>query len=381
MGRCRICFFLDCAVNFCDFIHLKFENIESFSTLSVPTLITHRIMKSFIASLCLFCGAVVQAQTVTTPVVGGITLNLVQGSNFVGFALQPILELQAQVTIHATQRNRIFLPATVPVTDGQYGSGVQATHVVEFIDAGVVEGMTSVIGQTLATGRELVLTTQVNATVADGARVRIWRLWTLAEVFGATNTAGLSGGTTATAADVIMVPNGGGFEHYFYSIGGAQGVGWRLVSGGTVDQSGVRLPFGGGLVIQALGARSLVFTGQVKTGKTRVTLQTGRNFLANLCPVNAGGTSPSVAGLTLATSGMQGFLAAGRVSALADLVLIWNGTGYNQYYYATGGLVGTGWRRIGAGSTDQGTVPMPDGAYVIQRRGAATEVVLSQGNY
>jgi hypothetical protein len=44
-------------------------------------------------------------------------------------------------------------------------------------------------------------------------------------------------------------------------------------------------------------------------------------------------------------------------------------------------LVGTGWRRIGAGSTDQGAVPMPDGAFVIQRRGAPTEVVLNQGNY
>lgn len=338
-------------------------------------------MKIFFASAVLSFATVMQAQTVTTPVVGGITLNLVQGSNFVGFALQPVLELQAAVTIHATQRNRIFLPASAPVTDGQYGSGVQATHVVEFIDSGVAEGMHSVVSQTLATGRELVLATPVPAGVADGANVRIWRLWTLGEVFGATNTAGLQGGTTASSADLIMVPNGTGFVNYFYSTGGTQGVGWRLASGGVVDQSTVRIPFGGGLVIQAVGARSLVLTGQVKTGKTRVTLQTGRNFLANLCPVNAGGTSPSAAGLTLATSGMHSFLTAGRASALADLVLIWNGTGYNQYYYANGGLVGNGWRRIGAGSTDQGSVPMPDGAFVIQRRGAPTEVVLNQGNY
>jgi len=338
-------------------------------------------MKIFFAALLPFFVMASQAQTVTTPVVGGITLNLVQGSNFVGFALQPILELQVAVTIHATQRNRIFLSASAPVTDGQYGSGVQATHVVEFIDSGVAEGMHSVISQTLATGRELVLTNPVPAGVADGASIRIWKLWTLGEVFGATNTAGLVGGTAASSADLIMVSNGTEFVNYFYSTGGAQGVGWRLASGGVVDQSGVRVPFGGGLVIQALGARSLVLSGQVKTGKTRVTLQTGRNFLANLCPVNAGGTSPSAAGLTLATSGMQSFLTAGRVSALADLVLIWNGTGYNQYYYATGGLVGTGWRRIGAGSTDQGAVPMPDGAFVIQRRGAPTEVVLNQGNY
>lgn len=338
-------------------------------------------MRIHLASVLFSFATVLNAQTVTTPVVGGITLNLTQGSNFVGFALQPSLELQVDVTIHATQRNRIFLPATASVTDGQYGSVAQATHVVEFVDSGVAEGLQSVVSQTLATGRELVLTTPVPAGVADGATIRIWRLWTLAEVFGATNTAGLQGGTASNLADLIMVPNGSGFVQYFYSTGGAQGVGWRLASGGSVDQANVRVPFGAGLVIQTLGVRSLVLSGQVKTGKTRVTLQTGWNFLANLCPVNAGGTSPSTAGLTLANSGMQTFLTAGRASALADLVLIWNGTGYNQYYYATGGLAGTGWRRIGAGSADQGSVPMPDGAFVIQRRGAPTEVVLNQGNF
>jgi hypothetical protein len=363
------------------FIYLCDIKFESYLDFGIPKLSPPFTMKVLISFLALTLASAVGAQTVTTPVLGGLTLNLVQGSNFVGFALQPILELQANVTIHASQRNRIFLPATVSVTNGQYGSGTPATHVVEFIDAGVAEGFYSGITQTLATGRELVLATPVNAAGADGARIRIWRLWTLAGVFGAANSAGLLGGTTPGAADTIMLPNGAAFEKYFYSTGGAQGVGWRLVSGGLVDQAGVRVPFGGGMVIQALGARSMLLAGQVKTGKTRVTLQTGRNYVANLCPVNAGGAAPSAAGLTLATSGMQSFLAAGKVSALADLVLIWNGAGYSQYYYATGGLVGTGWRRVGGGSADQGAVPMPDGAFVIQRRGAPTEVVLSQGNY
>jgi uncharacterized protein (TIGR02597 family) len=357
------------------------KNVSITSRSIFAFFLPFRTMKSLFVPILVAFAIAADAQTVTTPVVGGITLNLAAGTNFVGFALQPILELQTEVTIHATQRNRVFLPSTVTLTDGQYGSGAQATHVVEFIDAGVAEGMHLVIAQTIATGRELVLTGSVNAAVADGAKVRIWRLWTLGDVFGATNTAGLLGGATSGAADLVMVPSGTDFVRYFYSTGGAQGTGWRLASGGTVDQAGVRLPFGGGLVIQTLASRALVLAGQVKTGKTRVTLQTGRNYVANLCPVNAGGSLPSAAGLTLSNSGMQSFLTAGKVSALADLVLIWNGTGYNQFYYATGGLVGTGWRRVGAGSTDQGSVPMPDGAFVIQRRGAPTEVLLSQGNY
>lgn len=339
-------------------------------------------MKTIYCALVLSCLSLdSQAQTVTTPVVGGITLNFEQGSNFVGFALQPILELQSEVTIHASERNRVFLPATFTVTNGQYGSGAQATHVLEFIDSGVDEGFHAVISDTLAVGRELTLSKSVPAGVADGARVRVWRLWRIADVFGATNNRGLVGGSTPGGADLIMLPEGDDFDKYFYSTGGAQGVGWRSVAGGIADQSGVTLPFAGGLVIQALGARSVVLVGQVKTGKTKVTLQTGRNYLANLCPVNAGGATPSPAGLTLNSSGLQSSIAPGRVSALADLVLIWNGSGYTQYYYATGGLAGTGWRRVGGGNVDQGAVPLPDGAFVIQRRGAPVDVILNQGNY
>lgn len=356
-------------------------NFESNGPVRVPTPSPPIMKLNTITSVLLLAAPLLQGQSVTTPVVGGITLNLAQGSNFVGFALQPVLELQTEVTIHATQRTRVFLPSTFTLTDGQYGSPGQITHVLEFVDPGVAEGFHAGITQTLAVGKELVLDKPVAAQVADGAKVRLWKLWTLADVFGATNTRGLVGGTSPTAADVIMLPNGSDFLRYFYSTGGAQGTGWRLVGGGTANQASVRVPFAGGMIIQALAARSVVLVGQVKTGKTRVTLQTGRNFVANLCPVNAGGANPSAAGLTLATSGLQGFLTAGRVSALADLVLIWNGVGYNQYFYATGGLAGTGWRRVGGGTTDQGGVALPDGAFVIQRRGAPIEVVMNQGNF
>ena len=361
---------------------MLFVKIEQVLALRTPTLSATSTMKTIYRAFVLtFFALSLHAQTVTTPVVGGKTLNLQQGSNFVGFALQPVLELQSEVTIHASERQRIFLPATFTLTNGQYGSGVQATHVVEFIDPGANEGFHSVISQTLATGRELTLSKPVPAGVADGARVRVWRLWRIADVFGATNNRGLTGGGAATEADLIMLPNDGDFAKFFYSTGGAQGIGWRSVGGGDADQAGVTLPFAGGLVIQALGARSVVLVGQVKTGKTKVTLQTGPNYLANLCPVNAGGATPSPAGLTLNSSGLQSSIAPGRVSALADLVLIWNGSGYTQYYYATGGLAGTGWRRVGGGTADQGAVPLPDGAFVIQRRGAPVDVVLNQGNY
>lgn len=339
-------------------------------------------MKASIASLALlFSSLTAGAQSVTSPILGYVTLNLEQGSNFVGFALQPVLELQAVVTIHGSQRQRVFLSSPATVTNGQYGSGAAATHVLEFIDAGVGEGFYSVINNTIATGAELVLAQAVPAGVSDGAKVRIWKLWTLGEVFGATNTAGLTGGATPETADAILYPSGTDFDRYFYSTGGTQGVGWRKVGGGTTNHAGLSIPFAGGLVIHALSAKPILLVGQVKPGKTRVELQSGRNILANLCPVNAGGTTPSPQGRTLANSGLSDYLTGGRVSGLADLVLFWNGLGYTQYYFSTGGLGGVGWRRVGGGTVDQGGVALPDGAFAVQRRGGPVSVVINQGGF
>ena len=339
-------------------------------------------MKAFFVGILLATSALpIAAQSVTTPVVGGLTLNLEGGTNHVGFALQPVLELQTQVTINPTDRTKVVLPDTVTVTNNQFGGAGVLSHVAEFVDSGAGEGFHATITQTAGTTRQLTLQTAVPAGVSDGSRMRIWKLWTLAGVFGATNDKGLTGGTQPSAADVIMLPQGSTFAQYFYSTGGAQGTGWRLVGGGTANQSAVTIPFAGGFIIHAVSAKPVVFVGQVKPGKTRVRLQTGRNYLANVCPVNAGGSNPSAAGLTLANSGLAAFLQGGRVSALADLVMIWNGVGYSQYYYSTGGLTGTGWRRVGGGTADQGAVPLPDGAFVIQRRGGAVDITLNQGAF
>jgi hypothetical protein len=62
-------------------------------------------------------------------------------------------------------------------------------------------------------------------------------------------------------------------------------------------------------------------------------------------------------------------------------VLIWSGGGYDQYFYSTGGAGGVGWRKIGAGSADQAGVPLPDGAFVILRRGPPVTVTLNQGTF
>lgn len=333
----------------------------------------------------LFCGSLAAQQPqVTTPVVGFLTLQLQAGNNFLGFALLPAMEVQGAFNISAGDRTHIFLQGApqLALTNDQFNTGPKPTHVIEIVSAGAAQGFTSVITDTIATGNEIVLESAIPAGVVDGAQLKVWRLWTLAEAFGATNSAGLTGGTTADTADIILLPkSGGGYDQYFYSTGGVQGAGWRMVDGGTTAQDNVPVQFTGGAAIRARSAKSIIITGQVKPGNTQVQLQTGRNIVVNLCPVNAAGTTPSSEGRTLGNSGLQAGIAGAAASALADLVLLADGAGYTQYYYSTGGLLGTGWRKVGSGQADQAGVALPDGAFIILRRGAPTSLVLNQGSF
>lgn len=323
------------------------------------------------------------AQTlVTTPVMGFLTLNVQQGTNFMGFALLPAMELQAVANIGAERTHLLLQGAPqVSVADDQFNPGSLPSYAVEISTAGSDQGFSSPVVDTIAASNEIVLADPVPGTVADGVIIKVWKLWTLADVFGATNTAGLTGGNTPETADLIQLPNGGGYDEYFYSTGGAQGVGWRQVGEGTADQAGVPLDFSAGFSLYARSVKSVVIVGQVKPGKTKVTLQTGNNFVANMCPVNAAGTGASTEGRTLANSGLQQALAGGIAFNQADLVLLWNGAGYDQYYYSTGGLLGAGWRKLGGGSADQSGVALPDGAYIIHRRGLPVSVQINQGNF
>jgi uncharacterized protein (TIGR02597 family) len=320
---------------------------------------------------------------VTSPIVGYLTLNLQEGTNFIGFALLPEMELQAAFNVDATDRRVLTLSGGpgLSLADNQFSAGPLASHSVEVITAGAGFGFQSVITATSSTGPRITLQDPMPAGVSNGSTLKVWRLWTIGEVFGAANDAGLTGGQSPSEADLILLAAGTDFDRYFYSTGGAQGVGWRRVGGGSADQADVPFLLTEGSAIVARSAKAVTILGQVKPGAAQISLQTGNNYVANLCPVNAGGDSPSAVGRTLANSGLAAGLAGGVSSRQADLVLIWSGGGYDQYFYSTGGAGGVGWRKIGAGSADQDGVPLPDGAFVILRRGPPVTVILNQGTF
>jgi len=319
----------------------------------------------------------------TSKAVGFVTLNLQTGNNFVGFSLQPSSAFTGAFTVSPTDRTHIFLSNTT-ITDDLF-NGANGTHVIEVTTAGANQGINTLVVDSIGTGSEVILQDAIPAGVADGSSITIWKLRTIADAFGASNSAGLTGGS-ATTADLILLPTATGYDQYFYSTGGIPGIGWRKVGGGNANQANVSMYYTDGFIILAKSAKAVTITGEVKTGKTTIVLETGNNFVTNLCPVNAGGTSPSTEGRTLGNSGLYtgssttGLLGTAS-SGTADLVLIWNGTGYTQYYYSTGGIPGIGWRQIGGGNTDRASVPLPDGAFLILRRAAPVSIQLAQGSF
>lgn len=349
------------------------------------------ILPCSVASILLAAFPPAGAQEAVTDPVGFVTLNLQTGNNYVGFSLLPAKVLQGAITISSEDRAKIFLN-NITVAEDQFnppviGPNTPPTHVIEVQGDNTIQGLNVAILDTKATGSELTLAEPLHPSVPNGAVIKIWKLWTIGDAFGANNSAGLTSTNSPNSSDLISIPNGsGGFDQYYYSAGGFPGVGWRRVgnSPANANKAGVPIYFTDGFIILARSSKAITVTGSVKPGQTQVVLETGNNFLVNLCPVNAGGQNPSASGRTLGNSNLYNGTSNGLTGATsannADQVLIWNGSGFDQYYYSTGGFPGVGWRRVGSSpaNQNQASIPLPDGSFVVLRRGAPTMVALSQ---
>jgi uncharacterized protein (TIGR02597 family) len=330
-------------------------------------------LRSVITSI-LFTAATIPAfaqTTATTDPVGFITLAL-NGSGASGLTFSS-LGLTRPVSYQGSAETvgvNTLTDNEATWTDNQF-NGVAGSFFVE-ITSGAGAGQMYDITATSDASNSVTLSQNLSASVTAGATFKIRPHWTISSVFGGANEAGLTGGNSSTA-DQILVFNGTGYDTYYYSTGGLVGTGWRRVGSvpGSANQANVVLFPEDGLIVKRNGAAALnvVLMGAVKTGQTSVAVIPGINVVAN---VYASGQTLSSS--SLYTGNSTTGLASGT-SSTADQVLIWNtGTsGYDTFYYSSGGLVGTGWRKVGSvpGNADQSTVALPvAGSLIINRRNA-----------
>jgi hypothetical protein len=244
-------------------------------------------------------------------------------------------------------------------------AGANGPHFVE---------ITSVNGSTTATGvgttygivsntnTTLTLASNLASGITSPVAYKIRKHWTISSVFGPSNSAGLQGGTAVTA-DLVQLWNGTTLDSYYFQT--TPSTGWRKVGDPATDMGGTIIPFYSAIVIVRQQSANLVFVlnGTVKTGQTAIPIVVGDNYVGNVYPAN----------LTLVNSNLYtGSTAtglAGGDAATADQVRIWNGTIFDVYYFQTTGVGGTGWRKVGAPSTDAGnTVIAESSGFVINRR-------------
>ena len=179
------------------------------------------------------------------------------------------------------------------------------------------------------------ITTPDNVTTdgrAAGAKDKVRAPKTISDVFGSSNSAGLTAGANMASADVLWHPHGLGFDKFYYSEGGGFGggeAGWKDDSG--ADAGDFPIIYTDAVIIQnkALTDKKLVVSGVVKTKAVSLALMEGKfNFISSTFPV----------GSTLGNSGLEVDLVAGVDKDSSDVVWMPNDEGgYDQYYYSTEG--------------------------------------------
>ena len=314
--------------------------------------------------------------TATTDPVGFITLNVAGtggvGANkisFTGLSLTRPVEYQGSAeTVGASA----LTDNEATWTDGQFNAGAEK-YFVE-LTSGAGAGTTYDIATTTA-ATKTITTAQPLVGAANGVTFKIRKHHTLGYVFGPNNESGLGGGTS-TSADQILIWNGTGYDTFYYQTSGLGGVGWRKGGAPAVNVTNNPIYPEDGVIVKRQQSANVgvILMGAVKTGQTSIPVGVGINIFGNVY----------AAPLTLADSGLytgnSGSGLNGGTSTSADQVLIWNGTGYDTYYYQTAGLGGVGWRKGGAPAVDASATPIPVGQSVVIKRqfAAAFNWVIAQ---
>lgn len=304
------------------------------------------------------------AVDVYTDPVGFITLTI-RGTNgtppgttsalsYLGLGMTQLVVKQGRITGAVSNE---LVDALATWSDDQF-NGSNGAHFIEITSgpfAGTIDDVVKTVGATkkLYTANNLA---SLGIPNISNQTYRIRKHWTLASVFGPTNQAGLKGGTSASNADNIIVPDGtGGLITYWYKSSGIGGTGWRKGGNATVDVANDPLHILESIVIRRRDGTNIALklVGAVKLARTIVPIEPGDNLRGN---IYAAGFTLNTSGLytTNSATGLKG----GTSAASADNVLLPTGPfgTLETYWYKDAGFPpGTGWRKGSDSTTNVGT--------------------------
>jgi uncharacterized protein (TIGR02597 family) len=299
----------------------------------------------YLIGLCLFLvSSVLLAQSASTTPVGYVKIT-VKGTGGIGTEAYSYLGVpmhngaEYQSAMVSAGDNSITARASWDV------DAFANTHFVMIL-SGENEGVSATItgndAHTLTTAENL------NSFLNGDEIFAIYRYNTLADVFGATNEAGLKGSDRAGSADNIFIQNDNDFDIYYYKVGGRGGDGWRSLTSSSADASNTIIPHGTGIIIVRRETTDLeiIVSGSVFPKNVVTPVEEGFNWKTASIPVDL-----TLAGL-FGPDNSAGLVGSDRPGT-ADNILVFkeNGT-FETYYYKVGGRGGDGWRNSVSSNID-----------------------------
>jgi len=328
-------------------------------------------LTAFVAALIAGSGLALAQTTATTDPVGFVTLDVAGGSNASPKLSFKALGLTRPVEYQGSAETAAGGTATVIDNEATSGYGVTPSastpyylEVTSGTGAGTTYDISGISGSTITLAQNLA------SVVAAPVTFKIRKHWTLSDVFGAADTAGLTSGDDASVSDQVLLYSSGSYTAYYYQTApaGAGGTGWRKSTDVFADASKTIIYPDDGVVLRRIqsGNLSVVLTGAVKTGQTSVPITAGTNVLSNVYAAAMTLSSCQIYNASTPSTS----LVSGDDASTSDQVLLWNGSGYTAYYYQTAPAAagGTGWRNATDVFTDAGNTPLPAGSAIIVKR-------------
>lgn len=199
-----------------------------------------------------------------------------------------------------------------------------------------------------------------------GDTFRVWPVDTLGSFFGTPESTGIQGGTSATAADTVVLVINGSATTYFYNTATTPPR-WSR-AGINSDASNVAIPPYAGVQYSRLGASPLEFRvlGRMPVGSRKVAIKnSGTTLLSPYWPVNQ----------TLSSLGLHNLPGwqSGSSATAADTVVLTSNGSATTYYHD-----GTNWRRAGINSNANSVAVPPGVSLLISKRGTASGFAIYQ---
>lgn len=292
---------------------------------------------------------------------GVLTQKLLRGKSTL-LAL-PNVKILTSGTVTAVSGSDFMLAATPLV--GSLAAGPKAIKITSRVNqqAGSTNAYGAAAKITGSTGETVTAALPTAPNVGD--EFVIYQLNTIASVFGATNSFGLTAAASPASADVLYLTNEGSLVGYFYhSVAGK----WRLVSTPDgLDQNDIVIEPTAGVMIT-----------RRNTGAAEIFVRLSGEALPGRQVAKLGGSgfsiinNPFLVPTTLAESGLASSLNGGTGPGTADVLYLEHDGELAGYFYKTGGAGGTGWRALGDGSTDQGLVALNPGKAFLLKDQAGT---------